>query len=255
VIKLPTFYQDFEGRRRSGRLRLGHPRRGQAAGRFKNDKLDGVVLDLRNNGGGSLDEAVDLTGLFIDRARWCRCASPVAASPSTATATGRGVGRPAGRAADQPRFGLGFGNLRRRHPGLRCGLVIGEPASARAPCRTSSTSTAFPSGETQRFGRVKLTIAQFFRISGSGTQHKGVVPDMAFPASVDATEFGESTYDNALPWTRIAAVPHTQYGNFAPLLPRWKPATTRASRQGIPVVERGRGAVPHRGGEEVHLAQ
>ena len=46
------------------------------------------------------------------------------------------------------------------------------------------------------------------------------MPDLAFPASVDATEFGESTYDNALPWTRIAAVPHTQYGNFAPLLPK-----------------------------------
>ncbi|OZI86699.1 tail-specific protease, partial [Pseudomonas avellanae] len=52
------------------------------------------------------------------------------------------------------------------------------------------------------------------------TQHKGVVPDIAFPASVDATEFGESTYDNALPWTRIAAAPHTQYGNFAALLPK-----------------------------------
>jgi carboxyl-terminal processing protease len=46
------------------------------------------------------------------------------------------------------------------------------------------------------------------------------VPDIRFPVTVDATEFGESTYDNALPWTRIAAVPHTQYGNFAPLLPR-----------------------------------
>jgi carboxyl-terminal processing protease len=67
---------------------------------------------------------------------------------------------------------------------------------------------------------VKLTIAQFFRVSGGSTQNKGVVPDIAFPVSVDATEFGESTYDNALPWTRIAAVPHTRYGNFAPLLPK-----------------------------------
>jgi carboxyl-terminal processing protease len=67
---------------------------------------------------------------------------------------------------------------------------------------------------------VKLTIAQFFRVSGGSTQHKGVVPDIRFPVTVDATEFGESTYDNALPWTRIAALPHTQYGNFAPLLPR-----------------------------------
>jgi carboxyl-terminal processing protease len=67
---------------------------------------------------------------------------------------------------------------------------------------------------------VKLTIAQFFRVAGGSTQHKGVVPDIAFPVSVDGTEYGESTYDNALPWTRIAPVPHTQYGNFAPLLPR-----------------------------------
>ncbi|HXH00818.1 MAG TPA: carboxy terminal-processing peptidase, partial [Xanthomonadaceae bacterium] len=66
----------------------------------------------------------------------------------------------------------------------------------------------------------KLTIAQFFRVSGGSTQHKGVVPDIRFPVTVDATEFGESTYDNALPWTRISAVPHVQYGNFAPLLPR-----------------------------------
>ena len=49
---------------------------------------------------------------------------------------------------------------------------------------------------------------------------KGVVPDIAYPLSVDANEFGESTYDNALPWTRIAAVPHARYGNFAPLLPQ-----------------------------------
>ncbi len=47
-----------------------------------------------------------------------------------------------------------------------------------------------------------------------------MVPDIAYPVSVDANEFGESTYDNALPWTRIAAVPHAKYGNFAPLLPR-----------------------------------
>jgi len=67
---------------------------------------------------------------------------------------------------------------------------------------------------------VKLTIAQFFLPGGSSTQNKGVVPDIQFPVMVDASKFGESTYDNALPWTRIAGVPHTQYGNFAILLPR-----------------------------------
>ena len=76
----------------------------------------------------------------------------------------------------------------------------------------------WPANEKPRFGQVKLTIAQFFRPGGSSTQNKGVVPDVAFPTSVDASEYGESTYDNALPWTRIAAAPHVQYGNFAGLL-------------------------------------
>jgi carboxyl-terminal processing protease len=57
-------------------------------------------------------------------------------------------------------------------------------------------------------------------VSGGSTQHKGVVPDIRFPVTVDASEFGESTYDNALPWTKISPVEHTQYGNFAPILPR-----------------------------------
>src|SRR3546814_20189905 len=77
----------------------------------------------------------------------------------------------------------------------------------------------WPGNEGKRYGQVKLTIAQFFLPDGSSTQNKGVVPDLAFPVMVDASEFGESTYDNALPWTRIAAVPHTQYGTFAPPLP------------------------------------
>jgi carboxyl-terminal processing protease len=76
----------------------------------------------------------------------------------------------------------------------------------------------WPANEEPRFGQVKLTIAQFFRPGGSSTQNKGVVPDVGFPASVDASEYGESTYDNALPWTRIAAAPHVRYGNFGAML-------------------------------------
>ena len=78
----------------------------------------------------------------------------------------------------------------------------------------------WPANEEARFGQLKLTIAQFFLPGGSSTQNRGVVPDVAFPVTVDASEFGESTYDNALPWTRIAAVSHVRYGNFAPLLPQ-----------------------------------
>jgi carboxyl-terminal processing protease len=100
------------------------------------------------------------------------------------------------------------------------GLVIGETTFGKGTVQNLVDLDRWPANEEARFGQLKLTIAQFFRVSGGSTQHKGVVPDIAYPVTVDASEFGESTYDNALPWTRIAAVPHQRYGNFKPLLPR-----------------------------------
>jgi carboxyl-terminal processing protease len=100
------------------------------------------------------------------------------------------------------------------------GLVIGETTFGKGTVQNLVDLDRWPGNEGKRYGQVKLTIAQFFLPGGSSTQNKGVVPDIAFPVMVDASQFGESTYDNALPWTRIAAVPHTQYGNFAPLLPK-----------------------------------
>ncbi len=100
------------------------------------------------------------------------------------------------------------------------GLVIGETTFGKGTVQNLVDLDRWPANERARFGQVKLTIAQFFLPGGSSTQNKGVVPDIRFPVTVDASEFGESTYDNALPWTRIAAVPHVRYGNFALLVPK-----------------------------------
>ena len=157
VIKLPAFYQDFEGRRsRNGEYTSATRDVARILEQFKTQRIDGVVLDLRSNGGGSLNEAIELTGLFIDK-------GPV---------------------------------VQVREAGGRIAV------------------------EGDRYGHVKLTIAQFFLPGGSSTQNKGVVPDIAFPVTVDASEYGESTYDNALEWRQIAAVPHQRYGNFSALLPK-----------------------------------
>ena len=221
VVKLPTFYQDFEGRRRNAADYASATRDvAKLLAGFKNDKLDGVVLDLRNNGGGSLDEAIELTGLFIEQ-------GPVVQVRESGGRVTVNSDRNQGVAWDGPLAVLinrGSASASEIFAGAiqdyGRGLVIGETSFGKGTVQNIVDLDRWPSGETQRFGQVKLTIAQFFRISGSSTQHKGVVPDLAFPASVDASEFGESTYDNALPWTRIAAVPHTQYGNFAPIVPR-----------------------------------
>ncbi len=221
IVKLPGFYQDFEARRRNVADYASATRDvAKLLAGFKDDKVDGVVLDLRNNGGGSLDEAIELTGLFIEQGPVVQ----VRESGGRVTVNGDHSDKVAwdgplavlinrGSASASEIFAGAIQDYGR-------GLVIGENSFGKGTVQNIVDLDRWPASEGDRFGQVKLTIAQFFRVSGSSTQHKGVVPDIAFPASVDATEFGESTYDNALPWTRIAAVPHTQYGNFAPLLPK-----------------------------------
>ena len=221
VIKLPAFYQDFEGRRRNPNDFNSATRDiAKLLAQFKAQGVDGVVMDLRNNGGGSLDEAVELTGLFIDK-------GPVVQVRESGGRVTVNSDRKTGVAWDGPLAVL----INRASASASeifagaiqdygRGLVIGETSFGKGTVQNMVDLDRWPVNEAPRFGSVKLTIAQFFRVAGGSTQHKGVVPDIAFPVSVDASEYGESTYDNALPWTRIAAVPHLQYGNFAPLLPR-----------------------------------
>ncbi|MEO8366969.1 MAG: carboxy terminal-processing peptidase [Pseudoxanthomonas sp.] len=221
VIKLPAFYQDFEGRRKNPNDYTSATRDiAKLLVKFKAENIAGVVMDLRNNGGGSLDEAVELTGLFIDK-------GPVVQVRESGGRVTVNADTKSGVAWDGPLAVLtnrGSASASEIFAGAiqdyGRGLVIGETTFGKGTVQNMVDLDRWPANETARFGQVKLTIAQFFRVAGGSTQHKGVVPDIAFPVSVDATEYGESTYDNALPWTKIAAVPHTQYGNFAPLLPK-----------------------------------
>ncbi|TZF88941.1 carboxy terminal-processing peptidase [Cognatilysobacter lacus] len=220
VIKLPAFYQDFDARRRGDKDFASATRDvAKLLTTLRAQHVDGVVLDLRNNGGGSLDEAIELTGLFIDQGPVVQVRESggrvtvngdddkqIAWEGPLAVLTNRGS------ASASEIFAGAIQDYGR-------GLIIGETTFGKGTVQTLLDLDRWPANEAARFGQVKLTVQQFFRVSGSSTQHKGVVPDIAFPTSVDATEFGESTYDNALPWARIAAVPHTAYGNFSPILP------------------------------------
>jgi carboxyl-terminal processing protease len=221
IIELPAFYQDFEGRRtRNGDYASATRDVSRLLQKFRADKLDGVVLDLRNNGGGSLNEAVELTGLFIDQ-------GPVVQVRESGGRVSVESDRSGGVAWDGPLAVLinrGSASAAEIVAGAiqdyGRGLVIGETTFGKGTVQNLVDLDRWPANEGKQYGQVKLTIAQFFLPGGSSTQNKGVVPDIRFPVTVDATQFGESTYDNALPWTRIAAVPHTQYGNFATLLPQ-----------------------------------
>ncbi len=219
VIKLPGFYQDIEARRRrDGDYASATRDVARMLAQFREQKMDGVVLDLRGNGGGSLSEAIELTGLFIDQ-------GPVVQVRESGGRVSVENDRKPGVAWDGPLAVLvnrGSASASEIVAGAiqdyGRGLIIGETTFGKGTVQNMVDLDRWPANEEPRFGQVKLTIAQFFRPGGSSTQNKGVLPDVSFPTSVDASEYGESTYDNALPWTRIAAAPHMQYGNFASLL-------------------------------------
>lgn len=221
VITLPTFYLDFEARRRNEADYTSATRDvARLLGELKQEKVDGVVIDLRNNGGGSLTEAIELTGLFIDtgpvvQVREAAGRVSVEADTDSGVAWDGPLAVLVNRASASASeiFAAAIQDYGR-------GLIIGETTFGKGTVQNLIDLDRWPPSETPRFGQVKLTVAQFFRIDGGTTQLKGVVPDIAFPVSLDATEYGESTYPNALKWTHIAPAPHAMLGNFAPLLPQ-----------------------------------
>ncbi|KFN44003.1 hypothetical protein N790_10840 [Arenimonas malthae CC-JY-1] len=221
VVELPTFYLDFEARRRGDKdARSATADVAKLLRELRAEQVDGVVVDLRDNGGGSLLEAVELTGLFID-------AGPVVQVRETGGRVSVEADDETGVAWDGPLavlvnrasasaseiFAAAIQDYGR-------GLIIGEPTFGKGTVQSLIDLDRFPRKDDVKFGQVKLTVAQFFRVDGGTTQHAGVVPDLQFPVTLDASDYGESTYDNALPASRIAQAPHGNLGNFAALAPQ-----------------------------------
>jgi carboxyl-terminal processing protease len=98
------------------------------------------------------------------------------------------------------------------------GVIIGEGSFGKGTVQTLFTDR-FGGNEKARFGELKMTIAQFFRINGGTTQLRGVTPDIKLPAMVDTDNFGESSYDNALPWVAIKPAPYLPTGDLKDIVP------------------------------------
>jgi carboxyl-terminal processing protease len=220
IIKLPSFYQDVDARRKS-------PTQFRSATRdvtriieeFKRDKIDALLIDLRDNAGGSLDEAVSLTGLFIEsgpvviqqnsygQTRIERVPSPVMAWRGP---LGVLINRASASASEI--FAAAIQDYGR-------GIVLGEASFGKGTVQTLIDLDELERAPKRRYGELKMTVAQFFRVSGGTTQLRGVSPDIALPSLVDSKSFGESSYGNALPWTRINPVEFRSAGSITPMVP------------------------------------
>ena len=217
VIHLPTFYYDFEAAARGARDFKSSTRDVRALiEQMKRDNIDAVLVDLRNNGGGSLGEANQLVGLFID-------------TGATVQVRYSGLGNGYTRA-------FGDDNPEIAWEGPMAVLVNRNSASASEIFAGAIQDyqrglvlggQTFGKGTVQEivpmnYGQAKLTSSKFYRVSGASTQHRGVAPDIAFPDMFQAyDQFGESSLDGALPWDTVRPVEYRVYHrirDFIPLL-------------------------------------
>ena len=221
VITLPSFYQDFEARQK-GDANFKSATRDvkHILDDLKKQKVDSVLIDLRGNGGGSLAEAIELTGLFIDQ-------GPVVQQRNASgkitvendTAAGVAWSGPVGvlinrdSASASEIFAAAIQDYGR-------GLILGEPSFGKGTVQTLLNLDSVARNEQALFGDVKVTVAQFFRINGGTTQLQGVTPDIRFPTTaVDGENKGESSFDNALPWVQITAAEYSPAGNLKDIVP------------------------------------
>ena len=214
VIDIPTFYIDFQGRQ-EGKKDFKSTTRDveKLVNELKEENIDGIIVDLRNNGGGSLDEALNLTDLFIDR-------GPVV----------------------QVRYSNGYVQVLPEDKNQKAGIVYDGPIAVLTNRLSASASEIF-AGAIQDYGRgiivggqtfgkgtvqsvlplehgqLKLTQAKFYRVSGDSTQHQGVIPDILFPTLFDKEKIGESALDEALAWDTIRPAGYKAKRDFQQWLP------------------------------------
>ncbi|WAC44433.1 carboxy terminal-processing peptidase [Pseudomonas sp. SL4(2022)] len=195
VIEIPAFYLDFKA------FRAGDPNYKSTTRDVKRlltelekEKVDGVVIDLRNNGGGSLQEATELTGLFIDQGPTVLVRNSdgrvdVLADENTGIYY-KGplavlVNRLSASASE-----IFAGAMQDYHRAL----ILGGQTFGKGTVQTI---------QPLNHGELKLTLAKFYRVSGQSTQHQGVIPDIQYPDVMDTKDIGESALPEALPWDSI----------------------------------------------------
>ena len=230
IIQLPAFYADFRA------MQAGDPNYKSTTrdvrlllDTLKREKVDAVVLDLRSNGGGSLPEAISLTGLFIksgpvvqvrDRRNEIEVSEDEDESIAWTGPLGVFVDRFsasaseifAGAIQDYGR-GVIIGNQSYGKGTVQQGIDMSRVISTTDKLMLKGAQTVNAKGSqganvtrtnAPEFGQINLTMAKFYRANGSSTQHKGVVPDIEFPTVFSKDKYGESSEPSALPWDTIS---------------------------------------------------
>ncbi len=214
VIVVPAFYADMAGKRVNPEYKSSAGDVAAILRKMRDENVDGIVLDLRNNGGGSLIEAVLMTGLFIESGpvvlvRERRGISILPDNDPTIAYTGPMavlVNRISASASEIVAAALqDYGRA----------VIIGD---SRTHGKGSVQSVLNPSRH-ENMGSIKVTSALFYRISGGSTQLKGVEPDIIIPSAFDFMEFGEDSLPNPLEWSTVRPVMFSPFNDLSGVIP------------------------------------
>jgi len=212
VIEIPSFYFDYEGMRK-GDTSFASTTRDvkRIIGEMKSQNIDGILIDLRGNGGGFLNEAIDLTGLFIDQGPVVqvrdsdnRLSIERDVDNSVAYSGPLAVLVDNFSASASEIFAAAIQDYGR-------GIILGNQSFGKGTVQNIIQLNRFFPRTDEKFGQLKLTVAKFYRISGGSTQHVGVIPDVSFPSRFKHEEVGESSQENALLWDEIDPVQYSQW--------------------------------------------
>lgn len=221
IINIPVFYSDYEAMRNGDRNYKSTTRDvKRLVEELKLMDVDGIIIDLRHNGGGFLNEAVDLTGLFIET-------GPVVQVRDSQGRVNVERDRDPSKIYDGPLavvvdrlsasaseiFAAAIQDYER-------GIIIGSQSFGKGTVQNAIDLNRFVRNTDSKLGELKLTVAKFYRINGGSTQHTGVIPDITFPSRYTFMDIGESTNKNSLLWDKIDPVRYQIYGLNSELIPQ-----------------------------------
>lgn len=216
VITIPSFYINFEDAQRGLKDYKSVSRDvKKLIGELKTQGMDGLLIDLRNNGGGALQEAVDLTGLFIPggpvvQVRKSNGLIDIERSNNSSAFYDGPLAVMTNRfsASASEIFSGAIQDYKR-------GIILGETTFGKGSVQNLVGLGQFLPNAEEPLGQLKLTLAKYYRVSGSSTQNIGVSADIAFPSPYDSDEFGESSEANSLPWDQINSARYTAQNSIS----------------------------------------
>ncbi|HQR23585.1 MAG TPA: carboxy terminal-processing peptidase [Steroidobacteraceae bacterium] len=220
VINVPSFYQDFDARTAGDKNYRSTTRdvRRLIEEFQKEGGIDGLVLDLRENGGGHLTEAIGLVNLFVPKGPVVQLRE-AGGRVEVLESEDQGVAYSGPLTILVDRFSASASEIfAAAMQDYGRGIVIGQETYGKGSVQNLYPLDRYALGQDPGYGQLTVTIGMYYRVTGDSTQNRGVQPDIRLPSAISPEEVGESSREGALPWNRIRTATFKPEGDVAPVL-------------------------------------